>query len=56
MRTLEGDSVFKTIKTLFTTRSNHQVLYECRHCGTTLDADSEQCPTCGTAEIARFVF
>jgi len=30
-------------------------LYECRHCGTTLDAEAEKCHVCSSAEIAVYV-
>jgi rubrerythrin len=30
------------------------VVYECRHCGTTLMAAKQRCPTCGSTEIATF--
>jgi rubrerythrin len=29
-------------------------LYECRHCGTTLDGEESTCPNCGTGEIAHY--
>jgi len=29
-------------------------LYECRNCGTTLDDDAEECPSCGERGIARY--
>ncbi|MCG1007953.1 hypothetical protein [Halorubrum lacusprofundi] len=31
-------------------------LYECRHCGTTLPADTEMCPTCGGEDVACYQF
>jgi len=31
-------------------------LYECRHCGTTLPADTEMCPTCGWRDVACYQF
>jgi hypothetical protein len=31
-------------------------LYECRHCGTTLSADTEMCPTCGGEDVACYQF
>jgi predicted RNA-binding Zn-ribbon protein involved in translation (DUF1610 family) len=34
--------------------SDSMALYECRSCGTTLDADQEMCPACGSDEIARY--
>lgn len=30
------------------------VLVECRHCGTTLEPTSTECPCCGRMEIARY--
>ena len=32
------------------------VVYECRRCGTTLDANASTCPYCGPTEIVRFEF
>lgn len=32
------------------------VLYECRHCGATLDSETDTCPYCGPSETARFEF
>ncbi|MDQ2050576.1 hypothetical protein RBH26_08755 [Natronolimnohabitans sp. A-GB9] len=29
-------------------------LYECRSCGTTLSADTEECRQCGSTEIAHY--
>jgi len=38
----------------FSTRTaTTSTLYECRHCGTTLSADTETCPTCGGEDVAR---
>ncbi|ELY56461.1 hypothetical protein C491_13017 [Natronococcus amylolyticus DSM 10524] len=31
-------------------------LYECRNCGRKLDADSDECPHCGSSEVAYYVF
>ncbi len=33
---------------------DENVIYECRHCGTTLMSTEQQCPTCGSTEIAKF--
>ena len=27
------------------------LVYECRNCGTTLEATDQRCPTCGSTEI-----
>lgn len=29
-------------------------IYECRHCGTTLEAGNRRCPRCETSSIARY--
>ena len=29
-------------------------VHECRRCGTTVDSETESCPTCGGAEIAVY--
>jgi rubrerythrin len=29
-------------------------IYECRQCGTTLEADLEECPVCGSGEIVSY--
>ncbi len=29
-------------------------LYECRNCGPTLDTDDDQCPECGSADVATY--
>jgi len=26
-------------------------VYECRHCGTSVDPDTEECPSCGRSEM-----
>lgn len=31
-------------------------LYECRNCGTTVSNDRDECPTCGSTEIAHYEF
>jgi DNA-directed RNA polymerase subunit RPC12/RpoP len=31
-----------------------EVVYECRHCGTSVDKDTEACPTCGSKTIATY--
>jgi rubrerythrin len=44
--------VLRTLRGVFST--DRVVLYECRRCGTTVDAGSEQCPRCGVDSIARY--
>jgi rubrerythrin len=29
-------------------------IYECRHCGTTLDDEADRCPSCGGSETSRY--
>jgi len=31
-----------------------EVVVECRHCGTNLSPDADQCPDCGSSEIASY--
>lgn len=33
---------------------DERVVYECRQCGRSLDADRDRCPNCGASEVARF--
>jgi predicted RNA-binding Zn-ribbon protein involved in translation (DUF1610 family) len=35
-------------------RSDSVPLYECRSCGTKLEAEQDACPACGSEEIARY--
>jgi predicted Zn-ribbon and HTH transcriptional regulator len=35
-------------------RDRSTVLRECRDCGTTLDDQLSECPTCGSSEIAAY--
>ncbi|MFC4438541.1 MULTISPECIES: hypothetical protein [Natrialbaceae] len=35
-------------------RDTHRVIRECRRCGTTVDHETECCPACGAAEVARY--
>lgn len=30
------------------------VVYECRRCGQSLDADADRCPHCGPTDVVRF--
>lgn len=29
-------------------------IYECRRCGTTLESELDECPICGTSDVARY--
>ena len=31
-----------------------EVIYECRNCGTILDADEEKCPQCDSTDVAHY--
>lgn len=31
-------------------------MYECRDCGTIVSPDAEECPSCGSTEIACYKF
>jgi rRNA maturation endonuclease Nob1 len=31
-----------------------RVHYECYRCGTTVDVDTDECPTCGSEQFARY--
>ncbi|ELY50968.1 hypothetical protein C493_18321 [Natronolimnohabitans innermongolicus JCM 12255] len=35
-------------------RRRSQSLFECRRCGTNVDAETETCPVCESAEISRY--
>ncbi|MFB6105403.1 MAG: zinc-ribbon domain-containing protein [Halobacteriaceae archaeon] len=35
-------------------RAQTETVYECRHCGTTVDPDAAQCPSCGRTQFAEF--
>lgn len=36
-------------------RSTREVVYECRRCGTTVDAADESCPYCEGSDLVRYV-
>ncbi len=40
------------MKRLFADEPN--VVHECRRCGTSLSADEDMCPECGSTESAQF--
>jgi rubrerythrin len=29
-------------------------VYECRHCGTTLESNTQTCPQCGRSEVVAY--
>jgi rubrerythrin len=31
-------------------------VYECRNCGTTVSSETDECPVCGSSEIATYRF
>lgn len=31
-----------------------EVVRECRHCGTAVEPDEQECPNCGSSDIARY--
>ncbi|ELY34484.1 hypothetical protein C500_00137 [Natrialba magadii ATCC 43099] len=31
-----------------------ETLYECRHCGVSIEDDVTTCPTCGSTEVAQY--
>lgn len=45
--------MIETVKTLLFRDDGSGVIYECRRCGTTVDAEDDPCPACGTDDIAR---
>lgn len=34
--------------------NKNEVVYECRRCGTTVDSETETCPTCGADTIVQY--
>ncbi|MFC6838459.1 hypothetical protein [Halomarina ordinaria] len=47
-------SLLRAVVTRFDAPSDR--VYECRRCGTTLDADAEACPRCDSTSIACYEF
>lgn len=33
---------------------DEHTVHECRHCGTTVDRETDPCPACGTTDIVRY--
>jgi len=44
---------FKLLRSILGGQSLRR-LYECRECGTTVQADTEACPACGSEGIAEY--
>lgn len=42
------------IESLRERASSTTTLYECRNCGEKLTGESDECPGCGSAEIAHY--
>jgi predicted Zn-ribbon and HTH transcriptional regulator len=55
MFTCLGGSAQNVFRRLWGGRSGTTVVVECRDCGWTIDEDDiEECPACGSTEIARY--
>lgn len=48
------DGMIETVKTLLFEGGSGAQVHECRHCGTTVESPSAECPSCGRTEIASF--
>lgn len=48
------DGLFGTVRRPASREPSAPTVYECRHCGTTLDAGVERCPRCETASVVRY--
>lgn len=44
--------ILDTVRTYLS--GSEQVVAECRHCGTTVEAGVKQCPVCDKETIARY--
>ena len=44
----------RTALTIVWPGSRDEIHVECRHCGTTLEPPSEQCPECGATEFSQY--
>ncbi len=44
----------QTLRTLLPWRDQKEVYWECRRCGNTVDGTTDECPACGSAQIARY--
>ncbi len=43
--------MIETVKTLLFPNQPSPVVYECRHCGTTVDSEGSECPFCESDDI-----
>lgn len=48
------DGLFETVRRPSSDGPSPPTVYECRHCGTTLDSGAERCPRCETASVVRY--
>ena len=49
----EDEHVLETLRSLVG-GGHERAVYECRHCGATVEGPGETCPDCGGTDIARF--
>lgn len=47
-RTTDGRETHMTLLARVRRILTEDVVYECRHCGTTLESELDECPYCGT--------
>ncbi|WP_449289640.1 DUF7129 domain-containing putative zinc-binding protein [Natronococcus pandeyae] len=46
--------LFERVDRLLPWSTQSEVVYECRHCGTSVDKHTEACPACGSEAIAMY--
>lgn len=46
--------MLETLRTYVLGGSEHEVIHECRECGTTVDPDDGSCPDCGADDVVRY--
>ena len=44
----------RTVLTRLLPSGGSNVIVECRHCGTDVSPETEECPGCGASEFARY--
>ncbi len=54
METDPSMSVPQLLHRLFTRQNESTTVYECRHCGTTIDSQTDPCPYCGPTEVVEY--